>query len=318
MKYPVQKRKRDNTDDNATSEKHKNVDEHDVKKKKTDSDLYEICKSFARKNINWNGSAVLYARVSTNNQVDGTSLESQLQLSRKYCSDRKFKIIGEQIEVCSAKTMATQYVLQSILEYNNDVKLIVLDPSRLSRNVKDFIVFCDSCKNKNIEIHFVQNNLVATNTHDFKKILSGVIDSETEIINLSARIKHSVEFRKNNGKYYSSIAKYGYQYNKKTINNKITTVIEVNKQEQNIILLINKLFWGASIETLNSLLLQLTGTTHKLFNTKDPTEQINSIEYGNMLYVDIARFLNSIPLLHRNKKWTPSFISRLITCVSDF
>lgn len=279
--------------------------------KKFKASVDDLCDNLSKKIIR-KDNAVIYCRVSTKNQTFGTSLESQQQLCQEYCSENNLNVSSVVNEINSAKNMKNQIELTNILKSYNNITLVVYEPSRLSRNLKDFVEFTEECKKQNITIHFVQDNLDSSNTIDFKKILSGVVDGQTESINLSLRVKRSITHRKLTGNYHPSVAPYGYKYSKERIMGGYKTVNRPNLQEKNIIDLINKLYWGSNIDYINSLLVRITGKPQELYFHGDPEQPVDKIEYGNMRMVDIANFLNSIPILRRNKEWTGTSISHIL------
>ena len=276
------------------------------------SSINKLCSKLDNKSLNSNGRAIIYTRVSTPNQTMGTSLDSQDACCREYCVKNGYTIIDKVKEISSAQYMNKQQYLNNILNNYEDIHLIILEPSRLSRNLKDGVNFLDVCKNKNIVIHFVQNELVSTNTSDIKTIISGVHDGEIESKNLGLRVKRSVKFRKANKEYYPSVIKYGYKLNKQLNNDKITRTLVKEPHEQLVITLINKLYYGSDIKTIQNLLMTITGEYHELFNQKSTNEVVTRVEYGNMCIVDVAKFLNSIPIMKRNKEWTSSSVSSLL------
>jgi len=117
---------------------------------------------------------------------------------------------------------------------------------------------------------------------------------------------------KKNKTYLPSIARYGYSYSKNYVGTRCVTTINKNEHEQTIIDIINKMYWGCEIKKLEYLLTLLTGETQNIFNKSNVNEKIKHIEYGNMCFVDIAHFLNSIEVYRRNNKWTGLSISQLI------
>ncbi len=258
------------------------------------------------------GNAVIYSRVSTKNQAFGSSLDLQEEISKIYCIKKKYKVLSCTIEVCSAKTIGNQEKLLDIINKNSSVHLIICEPSRISRNLTDFTQLLTLCEQKNITIHFVSDNLITNNTNDIKIILSSIYDGELEIKTLSKRIKRSIERRKRNKTYLSSTPKYGLQYNKHLVNNKINKIVAKNHFEQLIITFINKLYWGSDIKSINDMLFTLTNATHKIYNKKNENENIEKIEYGNMTFADIADFLNSNNILRRTKLWSGNSISNII------
>ena len=50
-------------------------------------------------------------------------------------------------------------------------------------------------------------------------------------------------------------------------------------EERRIINLVQKVYWGSDIETINKLLFQITGTNQELYFTTDPEEPVEKIEW---------------------------------------
>ena len=145
--------------------------------------------------------------------------------------------------------------------------------------------------------------------------MSNVYDAETEIKTLGARIKRSINFKKKNKTYLPPIPKYGFKYStsfKIMKNNKPIRFIEKDKNEQLIILLINKLYHGCLINEVENILFKLTKEKHILYNKKDHGEKITKIEFGNYLITDIARFLDTVPILRRTKSWSGISVSQIL------
>lgn len=274
--------------------------------------MHDLCNEFKSSQINNNCTAIIYCRVSTQNQTFGSSLETQMEAGTNYCTNNNFKIIDIVNEVCSAKEMHKQEKLIQLINSNYNINIIIYDPSRISRNIGDFGQLLHICESKKIILHFVSDNLITNNSNDIKKILSLVYDSEIEIKTLSKRVKASIERRKKNKTYLPSIPKYGYIYEKKIINDKNVSVVKKNEQEQKIINLINKMYWGDEIQPIQLLLEELTGEKQEVINPTNPNEQITRIEYGNMTFVDISNFFNAIELSRRNRQWTADAISCII------
>lgn len=279
---------------------------------KSSYSVTKLCNLLKNTQINYKGNAIIYCRVSTKNQTFGTSLENQKELSTSYCIENNFKILYTINEVCSAKSMDKQSELIHILNTCENIHLIINDPSRVSRNLIDFTQMLQICDDKKITLHFVTDNLITNNNTDIKVAMSSVYDSEIEIKTLSKRIKKSIEQQKRNNTYCPSVTKFGYYYEKKIVGNKVIRTPNKNKNEQLLIELINKMYWGSKITEINNLLFLLTNENHTIYNKKNSNEKITRIEYGNMTFVDVANFLNSIQLLKRNREWSGSSISCII------
>lgn len=254
-------------------------------------------------NILIGGNAIIYTRISTPGQINGTSLDSQMQLCVDYCNNNGYNIIDKIKEVSTATNINKQKLLLKITSTEN-INLIILEPSRLSRNVVDFVKLWDICKKNNIIIHFVQDNLISNSIIDMKQIVSKVFDSQNESIIIGSRIKRSIAYRKRNKLYYPSISKYGYKYNKELHK------IEPDYNEQQIIQLIKSLYFGDTFKNIEKSIFSICNKKHSLCFMND--DKVKKLYYGNMTYSSISRFLNGIQLYKRNKKWYPTNISSII------
>jgi DNA invertase Pin-like site-specific DNA recombinase len=247
--------------------------------------------------------SIIYSRVSTYKQSNGVSLDSQITLCNDYCKLLNFNVVDRIEEVCSSTSMSKQIKLNDIIMNNSNINLVIHEPSRLSRNIKDFTCLLDKCNEKNIILHFVQNNIVSNNSQDIKKIISKVYDAEIESKTLSNRIKQSVCYRKKMKTYLPPIPSFGYMIqNKKLI---------LNKTEQDIITLINKLFWGSDTCSINKLLSDLTGNDEKIYDLYD-NNVISEVQHGNMRIIDIVFFLNNLGITFRGRNWYGNSVSKLI------
>jgi len=256
-----------------------------------------------------NGKAIIYARVSSKNQMNGVSIPSQIQFCENYCIDNDYEIVDTVTETISAKMITKQVKLNKIVNENNNIHLVVYDASRLSRNLKDCINYIDLCKSKNITIHFVEKKMISTCYSDMKHIVNDIIDSETEIRNISTRIKRAVRYKKINNTFFPSVPKYGTGYRGEGL----SKAVVVNTNEQKIIKLIKLMFFGGKVTEIENLLKEITGNkTHKLYDYSSGVDSFDRVEHGNLNYKDIAEFLNYISIFRREKPWTSGSIKNII------
>ena len=250
-----------------------------------------------------NNSAIIYTRISSSRQITGSSLQSQKLICEDYCKKLKLDIKNNIEEVCSAVSMLKQCKLNDIIINNHNIHLIILEPSRLSRNIKDFTALLEKCEQNKITLHFAQPNIVSNNTQDIKNIISSVFDAEVESKTLGKRIKTSIQYRKRMKTFIPSVPSFGFI-------NKNKKLCECEK-EQDIIKLINKLFWGSDTHSINELLFKITGVQDEICDLND-SDQVLEIKFGNMRIIDIVKFLNNLDISSRNRLWNSNSISKLI------
>ena len=279
-----------------------------------DSDLEYVINDLSNKltneDINYNGNAIIYNRISSKNQLDGASLDSQFELCQKYCEEKKYKILKHISEVASAKQMKYQVGLLNLINESSDTNLIIFRPDRLSRNFYDFVDKNKTLDNKKIIIHCVQDNLNSSNPNELLLIRSRIQEAEWENEKRAEKIKLSIKKRKDSGTYYASICPFGYKYVSEIKNKKLTKKLVENTNEQLIIKLIQNLNSG-KLSVSNSLIQKITGTNYGVYFNND--EQCDDCHYGNLTHKNIADFLNSIEIKRRNFEWNSNSIKKIVS-----
>jgi len=259
-----------------------------------------------------NEKAIIYTRISSKSQNRGPSLDSQQEVCKNYCLQHNFNIVGNYNEITSAKEISNQKTLLDIVQNNEGIHLIVNDASRFSRNFTDAAIFLDIMKRKNITLHCANNNLIYSNSIDFKKIMSEIKDAQTEIEQISHRVKRTIQFKRITNTYFPSVPKYGQQYIKSIVDNKVRIRVETNERERKIIRLIKMMYFGEKADKIEKLLNEFTGSSeHKMYDYVNNLE-VSEVKFGNMRKKDIADFLNFIGIYKRSKKWSPSMISIIV------
>jgi site-specific DNA recombinase len=106
-------------------------------------------------------SALIYARISTQGQADGASLESQIERCREYAAAHGFEVIKEISEIYSGSYLFDRPKLN---EAREEIRagiydaLIVFDIDRLSRNVPHLGILLDECTRFNTKLLFVNSD----------------------------------------------------------------------------------------------------------------------------------------------------------------
>ena len=148
-------------------------------------------------------NAIIYCRLSSGNQCFinnlHTSIENQLINCRSYCSNNGFNVVKECQEIKSARNMKYLYELNKILSENNNVQLIIFNITRFSRNILQGLQYIENFKQKNITIHFVEENAKTNHHLDLHRIRLGLSQSEFESDTISNRIKSNNIVLKNKG-----------------------------------------------------------------------------------------------------------------------
>ena len=106
--------------------------------------------------------AIILARVSTEMQEDGFSLDAQLERLRNYCSSKKLSIIKEFTFVESSfKGKRTKFyeAIQFVKKQNEKTAIVVDTVDRLQRSFNEFPLLMSLVKAEKIELHFYKEGL---------------------------------------------------------------------------------------------------------------------------------------------------------------
>jgi DNA invertase Pin-like site-specific DNA recombinase len=256
-------------------------------------------------------NAIIYSRES---DVMKHSLEDQVQKGKEYAKKHGFKVGSVINETCSGEIILKQTQLMEAILENKDTHFIFSHTDRITRDFQGFCSHFIHCCNVNRNtIHIVNEGLVSSIPFDFKKIVCGIIDAEEERKTISRRIKSSIDFRKRNGIYKPSIAKYGRMYVR---NNEGKVWKEVQcEQEMDTIRLVNLMYFGGTCDDIEKFLKKITkNPKHQLYDMNNESEEIREVKRGNFSSQSIAEFLNYIKLYKRNREWSGTSV---LSCLSN-
>jgi DNA invertase Pin-like site-specific DNA recombinase len=269
--------------------------------------------------IKTSNNAIIYARCSTARQNSDNlqSLTNQVVLCIDYCIQNKLNVIDTIREIHNGHDMS-KLKINSIPDIHSNINIIIADPSRMSRNVSDANNFIIQCKKNNIKLHFARDNLVTDNNEHYKKVINLVCDAYYESQLLSKRLKTTFDMKKRHGSHIGSTS-YGFKINEiidPKINLKIRKLVP-DKLEQDVIEIINRLYFGSDIKDFNNIFKKVS--KNKSFVLKDTNNnKFDAIYYGNITYKDIADLLNENNIYKRNTLWTPKSISNILLKTEDF
>lgn len=259
-------------------------------------------------------NAIIYSRLSSPNQsmINNVhvSFENQLSSCHNYCRLNNLNVINEYQEIKSAKNMSNLKELIKIGENYSNINLVIYNITRFSRNNLQGLQFLNAFSEKNIIVHFVEENTKTNHHLDFHRIRLGLSQSEYESDTISNRIKSNNIILRNKGWVFGQ-AKYGsetYLYN--GIRTK-----RCNKYERNIIDFIMSARVGScSVSSLNKLLKKILPTNKvpiEFFDNKNQCLIEKFDKLFTLTFAEIADLLNSYGILCRNNKWSASSVNRI-------
>lgn len=250
--------------------------------------------------------AVILARVSKEDQLEGASIPAQLARSQEYAKRKELEIFKEyQFDESSLKEHRVKFeeVLKDIRASKEPIALVVETVDRLQRSFKESVVLDEFRKSGKLEIHFIRENLVLhknSNSSELQRWDLGVFVARSYVLQLSDNVKRSLEQRVRSGEFPHK-APLGYK-NITLDNGKKDIVPDPNKD-----FLIVKMF--ELYASGNFSMLKLTKEMKRLGLTSSVgkaivTSQVehilkNPFYYGEMFYKEKLFQHRYAPLISR-------------------
>lgn len=200
--------------------------------------------------------AVIFARVSSEKQEKGSSIDAQKESVYEYCKNKGLKIIKEFIITESTiRGERKQYkeMLKFVASRTKKTAIVVNCVDRLQRSYKDTPILDDLRKKGLIEVHFLKENLILSKDSRGIDILFWnmcVLMANSYILSLSDNVRRSLEYNWSQGKW-QSLAPIGY-LNQKDKHGKSIIVIDEERAP-----IIKRLFeeYATGLHTAQSLLI---------------------------------------------------------------
>ena len=165
-----------------------------AKKNKYQNIADEVCKQ-----------AVIFARVSSEEQARGASIDAQLKSVQDYCISHKFKIL-ETFSIVESSTRRGRTLFYEMLDYVKEQKhktaIVVNCFDRLQRGYKESGVLDDLRSQGRIELHFYKENLILTkdsNSSDIMRWDIGVFAAKTYVGVLRDNVIIFIDYKRDHG-----------------------------------------------------------------------------------------------------------------------
>lgn len=162
--------------------------------------------------------ALIYARVSTTNQADGTSLESQVRECVRYAKEKGFEIAHIAQEVYSGAYLFEREILsreRDLIRQNKYNAVIAYSVDRLSRDQAHLLILWNEFKRFNTELLFATETL--DDTPQGKLLLSvNSYVAEIEREKIRERTMRGKRTKLLQGKFVPAGDLFGYTFNRET------------------------------------------------------------------------------------------------------
>ena len=157
--------------------------------------------------------AVIFARVSSEEQKKGASIDAQLKTVIDYCDNRKFKIL-DKFSIVESSTRGGRLKFYEMLEFVKAQKhaIVVNCVDRLQRGYKECVELDDLRKQGRIELHFYKEGFYLhrdSNSSDILRWDMGVLSAKMYVGSLRDNVIRSQEYKRENGQW-QSCAPVGY------------------------------------------------------------------------------------------------------------
>ena len=264
-------------------------------------------------------STIIYSRISSPNQAEFNgqhfSIENQISKCTDYCYDNCLLITDTISEVVSARNINMQKQLIEIYNKNSNCNLVIYNITRFSRNTHQALDFVNKCREKNINLHFVEEKLQLNHFTDMHRLRLGLSQAELESNQTSYRVKSNNMLLKSKGWKFGR-ASYGYDSCKK----KGVRKFKINKKEKSTIEFIVSARKGVTCKQLNKMLNKVIPDNSIPIEYYDSDEitKIDNFSKPNMLtFVEIADLLNDYNIKNRNRNWNGGMVSRIYKNISN-
>lgn len=168
------------------------------------------------------GNAVIYARVSSQEQERGSSLEGQVQRALKYAADHRLRIIRPPWQVVESAKDAGREAFNDMLTFlkkNQSVKHVIVEKvDRLSRNYDDLATVVRLAKQDGVYFHFQGDAFVfhgGSTASEFGRLGMGGLFATMFTWDQTEKIKRGMTLLVDKGRWLHK-APWGFIQNKNT------------------------------------------------------------------------------------------------------
>lgn len=155
---------------------------------------------------------VSYARISTKDQIDGMSMDSQMSLAKEYASKNGFlKAQYLDFGLSGGKFNTRPAYRKLVLDCTSKDEVFVTDISRLGRNIREGVDAITDLRERNIYVHVANLNQSTNTDHGYLMITLYLVLSDSEKKGIIDKIKRTMGTMSNEGKLRSR-PPFGWMY----------------------------------------------------------------------------------------------------------
>lgn len=175
--------------------------------------------------------AVIFARVSSEEQKKGASIDAQLQTVYDYCTNHKFKVL-DKFDIVESSTRGGRKKFYEMLEFVKQQKhktaIVVNCVDRLQRGYKECVELDELRLQGRVELHFYKEGFFLhkdSSSSDIMRWDMGVLSAKMYVGSLRDNVLRSQAYKREKGQW-QSCAPVGYLNISKTKTNLADVVID--------------------------------------------------------------------------------------------
>ncbi len=176
--------------------------------------------------------AIIFARVSSNKQELGASIEAQVEAITNYCQNKNFVILApKQFIITESSTRGDRKLFNEMLDFVRKQKhktaIVVHCIDRLQRGFDECTAIRELLRDDKIEVHFYKEGLILhkeSSTGDIARWDFGILSAKMYIGSMQENVKRSQRFNRAAGKW-QGLAPIGY-LNAKDENRRSTLIVD--------------------------------------------------------------------------------------------
>jgi site-specific DNA recombinase len=199
--------------------------------------------------------AIILARVSSKEQQEGYSIQTQTEQLTQYCYKKNYQILRT-FQIVESSTRGDRKEFNAMLEYARKqekmVALITSNIDRLQRSFREYSVLDGLIQEEKIEIHFVnENKIINKDSSSSDKLMwnIGIAVAQNYTDVLSEKVKGALQTKRDNGEW-TTRSPLGYKNLKDELTGKKTIILDKERA-----FLVKKIFieYATGIYSLNEL-----------------------------------------------------------------
>lgn len=146
-------------------------------------------------------NAVILARVSTQEQEEGHSIDAQIKRLQEYAEKKDLKVIRT-CRIIESSTRGERKEFKEMIEFIKSQKettaLIADAVDRVQRSFKESVLLEDLRRQEKVAMHFIREGITLdkdANSRDIMMWDFAVMGAKTYVLNISDNVRRSFDFK---------------------------------------------------------------------------------------------------------------------------